>query len=117
MESWRITVSMVSGTLVADGVVIRPGEYPVDYTLRVERKVARLGRQSMQTLWGLLMAATGLFMLLCGTLKSEFIVYRLMVARSRILWGQGDNVHRFYQASGLIVMILGLFWTLGFIWS
>ena len=43
-----------------------------------------------------LMAAVGLFMLVCGTLKSEFIIYWLMVARSRILWGQGDAVHRFY---------------------
>jgi hypothetical protein len=62
------------------------------------------------------MAAFGLFMLVCGTLKSEFIVYRLMVHRSRILWGQGDAVHRFYQVSGLIVIVLGALWALGFIW-
>jgi hypothetical protein len=43
-------------------------------------------------------------MLICGTLKSEFVVYRLMVCRSRILWGEGDAVHRFYQASGLIIV-------------
>ena len=50
----------------------------------------------MHVLWGILMAAVGLFMLVCGTLRSEFIIYRLMVDRSRILWGQGDAVHRFY---------------------
>ena len=71
----------------------------------------------MHIIWGLLMVAAGLFMLVCGTAKSEFIIYRLMVARSRILWGKGDAVHRFYQVSGLIVMVLGILWALGFIWS
>lgn len=69
----------------------------------------------MHIIFGLLMAAIGLFMLVCGTTKTEFIVYRLMVARSRILWG--DAVHRFYQVSGLIVMILGTLWALGIIWN
>ena len=62
------------------------------------------------------MAAVGLVMLVCGTLKSEFIIYRLMVHRSRILWGQGDAVHRFYQVSGLSIVILGVLWALGLIW-
>jgi hypothetical protein len=70
----------------------------------------------MHVLWGILMAAVGLFMLVCGTLKSEFIIYRLMVARSRILWGQGDAVHRFYQVSGLIIVMLGIAYALGVIW-
>lgn len=63
------------------------------------------------------MAAAGLFMLACGTMRSEFIIYRLMVARSRILWGKGDAVHRFYQVSGLIIMVLGVLWAAGTIWS
>ena len=71
----------------------------------------------MHVLWGLLMAAVGLFMLVCGTLKSEFIIYRLMVARSRILCGQGDAVHRFYQVSGLIIIVLGALFALGLIWQ
>ena len=71
----------------------------------------------MHVVWGILMAAVGLFMLVCGTLKSEFIVYRLMVARSRIIWGEGDAVHRFFQISGLIILILGVLWALGIIWS
>ena len=70
----------------------------------------------MHVLWGILMTAVGLFMLVCGTLKSEFIIYRLMVHRSRILWGQGDAVHRFYQVSGLIIVALGALWALGLIW-
>jgi hypothetical protein len=71
----------------------------------------------MHVLWGILMVAAGLFMLVCGTLKSEFIIYRLMVARSRILWGQGDAVHRFYQVSGLTIVIWEPLWALGVIWQ
>jgi hypothetical protein len=71
----------------------------------------------MHILWGILMAAAGLFMLVCGTTKSEFIAYRLMVHRSRVPWGQGDAVHRFYQVIGLIVLIIGVLWALGIIWS
>ena len=71
----------------------------------------------MHVFWGLLMAVIGLLMLVAGTAKSKFIVYRLLVARSRILWGEGDAVHRFYQVSGLIVMILGALWASGFIWT
>jgi len=71
----------------------------------------------MQTFWGTLMASAGLFMLACGTMKSEFIIYRQMVARSRILWGKGDAVHHFYQVSGLIIIVLGVLWALGIIWS
>ena len=68
----------------------------------------------MHVLWGLLMAAVGPFMLVSGTLKSNFIIYRLMVARSRILCG--ENVHRFHQVSGLIIVVLGALWALGVIW-
>ena len=81
-------------------------------TQRNVRKV-----ETVHVLWGILMAAVGLFMLVCGTLKSEFIIYRLMVARSRILWGQGDAVHRFYQVSGLIIIVLGALFALGLIWQ
>jgi hypothetical protein len=70
----------------------------------------------MHVFWGILMAAIGLFMLVCGTLKSEFVIYRLLVARSRALWGPGDAVHRFYQVSGLIIVILGALWAFGLIW-
>jgi len=70
----------------------------------------------MHVLWGILRAGVGLFMLVCGTFKSEFIIYRLMVHRSRILWGQSDAVHRFYQVVGLIIVILGALWASGVIW-
>ena len=68
----------------------------------------------MNMLWGVLMAIIGLFMLVCGTVKSDFVVYRLLVARSRILWG--DAVHRFFQVSGVIVAVLGILWASGVIW-
>ena len=66
---------------------------------------------------GILMIAVGLLMLICGTTKSEFIVYRLLVARSGILWGDGDAVHRFYRFVGLVVAILGALWAMGLIWT
>lgn|GEM_PF-2160494 len=40
----------------------------------------------MHLLSGILITAIGLFMLVCGTVKSEFIIYRLLVARSRLQW-------------------------------
>ena len=60
----------------------------------------------MHILWGFLIVLAGLFMLICGTLKSEFIIYRLLVARSKIMWG--ENVHRFHQISGILVIVFGV---------
>jgi hypothetical protein len=71
----------------------------------------------MQILWGTLMSAIGIFMLVCGTFKTEFIVYRLLVARSRIAMGEGDAVHRFYQLVGIMLIVLGILWALGMIWK
>jgi len=52
-------------------------------------------------------------MFVCGLSKSEFIIYRLMAARSKMLWG--DNVHRFYQVVGVIVALFGFLVTLGYV--
>jgi len=52
-------------------------------------------------------------MLICGISKSDFGIYRLMVARSKILWG--EKVHRFYQIAGVIVIVFGLLVALGYI--
>jgi len=68
----------------------------------------------MHPLFGLLMSAVGLFMLISGRLKSDFIIYKLMVARSKMLWG--ENVHRFYQVVGVILIIVGILAALGVIW-
>jgi len=67
----------------------------------------------MNILWGCLIAAVGLFFLVSGTTKSQFAIYRLLVARSRILWG--DRVHSFYQAAGILVAAFGILYAVGVI--
>jgi len=67
----------------------------------------------MNVLWGCVTAAIGLVMFICGRLKSEFIIYRLLVARSKILWGK--NVHKFYQIAGIMVIVFGTLLVLGYI--
>ena len=67
----------------------------------------------MKTLWGCLIAAVGLFLLVSGTTKSQFATYRFLVARSRILWG--DRVHGFYQAAGILVVGFGILYAVGVI--
>jgi uncharacterized membrane protein len=67
----------------------------------------------MHVLWGILIVAAGLFLLVCGRLKSEFFIYRLIVARSEILWRK--NVHRFHQIAGGIVIVFGVLVAIGYI--
>jgi len=67
----------------------------------------------MHVLWGVLLMAAGLFMVVCGRSRSQFIIYRLMVARSRMLWG--ENVHRFYQVSGALVIAFGVLVAFGYV--
>ena len=67
----------------------------------------------MHLLWGILMALAGLFLLVCGTLKSNFLIYRLVVARATILWG--DNTHHFHQIAGAIIIVVGALVALGHI--
>ena len=67
----------------------------------------------MQNVWGIVIAMIGLLMFLGGLTKSEFVVYRLLAARTRLLWG--DNVHTFYIAAGLIVAIFGVLVAMGII--
>lgn len=56
--------------------------------------------------YGILMILIGLFMTISGFRKSEFIIYQLLVSKSKKLWGA--NVHKFYQISGLIIIVVGL---------
>jgi len=67
----------------------------------------------MQLLWGILIVIAGLFLLICGSVKSNFIIYRLLVYRSKILWG--EHVHRFHQIAGAIVVIVGILVALEYI--
>jgi len=67
----------------------------------------------MHLLWGILIVLAGLFLLVCGRLKSDFFIYRLIVTRSKMLWG--DNVYRFHQVVGAIVMVVGVLVAVGYI--
>lgn len=67
----------------------------------------------MQNWWGVLMVLPGLLMVLGGLTKSEFVIYRLLVARSRALWG--DNVHIFFVLVGLAIVIFGLLIAMGYV--
>jgi len=69
----------------------------------------------MNVLYGIVMLIVGALFVLWGTTRSEFVVYRLLSARSRSLWG--ENVHRFYVVSGGVLAVLGLLWALGAIWA
>ncbi|TWT33741.1 hypothetical protein KOR34_35740 [Posidoniimonas corsicana] len=65
----------------------------------------------MHTFWGGLMIAIGLLMSWWAAARSDFVVYRLLVARSRLLWG--DRVHAFHFVAGLLVALCGLLMVLG----
>jgi len=60
----------------------------------------------MHILWGCLIAAVGLFLFLSGATKSKFVVYRLLVARAKFLWG--ELVHSFHQVAGILVVAFGV---------
>ena len=68
----------------------------------------------MHILYGILMALIGLFLVVSATLQSDFIIYRLLVARSRLLWR--DRVHLFHQVVGAILVVLGLLLACRVIW-
>jgi len=67
----------------------------------------------MHVLWGILIVLAGLFLTISATVKSNFIIYRLLVYRSKILWG--EHVHRFHQIAGAIVIVVGVLVALGYI--
>jgi len=69
----------------------------------------------MRPVLGILMAVIGGLFTFWGATKSEFVVYRLLSARSRLLWG--DQVHRFYVVVGGALAVIGLLWALGVIWA
>jgi hypothetical protein len=60
----------------------------------------------MNYLWGSLMVLIGLFLFISALRKSEFTIYKLLVARSKMLWG--EHVHIFYIVIGIILMGLSL---------
>ena len=62
----------------------------------------------MGVVWGLIVAAVGALFIAWGRTRSGFVVYRLLVARSRVLWGEGDRVHGFYQVAGAMMIVFGV---------
>lgn len=64
------------------------------------------GGMMLNIFWGILMIAIGLFMVICGYRKSDFLLYRILVARSEKLWGR--HVHTFYLIAGVLVCIAGV---------
>lgn len=68
----------------------------------------------MNYLWGSLMALIGVFLLVSALRKSEFIIYKLLVARAKLIWG--DNVHSFFVVVGVILMGLSSLFFFG-IWG
>ena len=71
------------------------------------------GRLLVEIIWGWLIAAVGLLLFVSGTIKSQFFVYRLLVARSKILWG--DRVHGFHQVAVILVVASGILFAVGVI--
>ena len=66
--------------------------------------------REVAVIWGLAMMGVGALMFLGATTQSDFIVYRLIAARSRRAWG--DSVHTFLQVSGALVVLAGHFVTI-----
>ncbi|MEM9465484.1 MAG: hypothetical protein AAGA90_08910 [Actinomycetota bacterium] len=59
----------------------------------------------MGIVWGVIIAAVGVAFIVWGRTRSEFVVYRVLAARSRVLWG--ERVHGFYQAAGALMVVAG----------
>lgn len=60
----------------------------------------------MGFIWGVIVAGIGLLFVVWGSAQSTFIAYRILVARSRLLWG--DRVHTFYQVAGAMMICAGV---------
>ena len=63
-------------------------------------------------IWGFVTVGIGLFFVVSGWLKSDFFIYRLFVARSKLFWG--DNVHLFLLLSGVAISLIGATMAFGF---
>ena len=59
-----------------------------------------------RNLLGVVMILIGLFLFISALIKSEFVIYKILVAKSGHLWGK--NVHRFYQVAGLLIIVFGI---------
>ena len=69
----------------------------------------------MNVFWGLLMILIGIFFSISGILKSNFIIYRILVSKSRLLWSEGNAVHYFYIGIGILITVVGILYSFGII--
>jgi len=60
----------------------------------------------MHLFWGALMIAIGLFLFICASMKSELHIYKLLVARSRIMWK--EKVYTAHKVAGILIINMGL---------
>ena len=79
----------------------------------IENLSWELRSKRVHLLWGILIVVAGLFLLVCGSVKCDFVIYRLLYARSKIIWG--ENTHRFHQIVGIIVIVVGILVAVGLI--
>lgn len=56
----------------------------------------------MNVLWGALMLLIGFFLFISSLFKSNFIIYRLFLERSKVLWG--NHAYTFLLVVGLVIM-------------
>ena len=59
----------------------------------------------MNNVYGFIMVFIGIFFVVSAFMETEFIVYRILTASSKLLWK--DNVHHFYKVVGIILVVLG----------
>jgi len=59
----------------------------------------------MNYVYGIITICIGLFFTISAFKESEFIVYKILTARSKLLWK--DNVHQFYKVVGVILIVVG----------
>lgn len=67
----------------------------------------------MNVVWGLAIVVVGVLLVASARAESQFVAYRLLVARSKILWG--EKVYRFHQAAGALLVVFGSLVALGVI--
>jgi len=65
-------------------------------------------------MWAALASTIGFYMHVSARARSNHIVYRLMHARAKVLWGH-ERAHGFLATSGVLVSSYALVWGLGWL--
>ncbi len=60
-----------------------------------------------------MIATMGLPLFADRTSKNQFVVCKLLVARSKILWDK--RLHRFHQVTGILIVAFGILFAIGVI--